>query len=127
MIAWVATVPAVIGATSMSNMRRKELVLVAPVRGWIVAAWAKTFAPKKRQRFQKFEPAERGTQFVGENDSVAFAMFRPVPSDKDIMECASNPRLLDYYWRDNFNDEESRLLSARATRINQLRREFDIY
>ena len=67
-MAWVATVPAVTGATIMSIMRWKEFHFVAPVRGCIVAAWARIFAAKKRHTFQNMEALERGTQFDGEKD-----------------------------------------------------------
>ena len=41
---------------------------MAPVRGCIVAAWARIFAAKKRHTFQNMEALERGTQFDGEKD-----------------------------------------------------------
>ena len=74
-IACVATVPAVMGAMSIRSMRRNEFVLVAPVRGWIVAAWARTLAPKNRHRFQKLSLLDQGTQFDGENAKVVLATF----------------------------------------------------
>ena len=81
MRACVATVPAVMGATSINSMRRRELSLVAPVRGWIVAAWARTLAPKKRHRFQKLLLGERGRQFVGDKGLVELATLRPMLPD----------------------------------------------
>ena len=59
----------------------RELRFVAPVRGWIVAAWARTLAPKKRHRFQKLLLRERGRQFVGDKGLVELATLRPMLPD----------------------------------------------